>query len=421
MLNRQNLQPQKLHMKRFLGIVTIGALFGSLNTHAQDAAVTDGSDFEKLPFKISVDLRSGWDSNVNSASGNVVRDDRGNVVISDDEIDSAFSAFDITLSKTFGNLRSYLDLALSGGMTYYWDAPSDDEDYRLRLDATFRHAVNRRLVLSGNVGVNYQSEPDYYNSSVVSRGRRSGQYLYANSRVAANYQWTPKFSTATSYNLVGVAYEEHEVSHIEDRLEHYLSQEFRFLVLPTTTLVVEYRLGIINYEHFTDRDSIGHYALLGADHSFSSKFRGSVRAGVQFRDIDGGGDETSPHFEGNLTYAYAPDSTLTWTTRYGLEQSEIYGPTATNTTFRTGLVVRHGFTAKISGSLGAYYQNSDYENEFGNMNYTDDLIDLTASLSYQINRMFSLSTGYSYTDQSSDETFREFKRHRVWAGGTVSF
>ena len=44
-------------------------------------------------------------------------------------------------------------------------------------------------------------------------------------------------------------------------------------------------------------DSTNQYLLFGAEHRFSPNTIGIVRAGAQFRDVDNGGDETSPYLE----------------------------------------------------------------------------------------------------------------------------
>ena len=59
-------------------------------------------------------------------------------------------------------------------------------------------------------------------------------------------------------------------------------------------------------------------------------------------------DQTAPYFEGTVNYALAQGTSISWTSRYSLEQPDV--PEAfSRQTFRTALSVRHNFTARIVG------------------------------------------------------------------------
>src|SRR5207244_2100648 len=117
------------------------------------------------------------------------------------------------------------------------------------------------------------------------------------------------------------------VGNFENRIENTFGNEFRFLLLPNTTIVGEYRVQFISYQS-TDADAVAQFILAGFDHSFSPRFRGSFRGGFQIRSLDStqivpasfrfvngvfiffpaqtvhaSSEETSPYFEATLNYA----------------------------------------------------------------------------------------------------------------------
>ncbi len=378
----------------------VAAITSTSTVMAQDVFGADG--FDNRPFSVSMEVRQGYDTNTRTtADGN--------------KQESAFTTGSLTLGTVLGARRTRLSADLTGGLRYNWDGDQDD-DYNIRLALSLTHNVNRRLSLALTTYTTYQIEPDFYDSLTLSR--RSGHYFYSNSSLRATYQWTNKFSTITSYSLAAVMYEDSAVGAIEDRLENIFSQEFRYLILPTTVLVGEYRFAMVRYD-VNDRDSDSHFFLAGVDHNFTPRLRASLRGGVEIRDYDSGA-ETSPYGEGTLTYNYGKGSSLRWINRYGYEQSDLRGNSATNLTFRSGLYAKQRLTARIFADLGIYYQNTKLEGR-ENGDVTDDVIGANAGLSYEINRRFSVNAGYNFTTISSDDAVREYDRHMVYAGFQASF
>jgi hypothetical protein len=220
------------------------------------------------------------------------------------------------------------------------------------------------------------------------------------------------------------------VSVFEDRVEHTLGNEFRFLVWPTTTLVAEYRFGIVDYIHSDYRSSTSNYFLAGFDHSFNPRFNMSFRGGVELRRFDDlsignfqktDRDETSPYFELTVNYALAQNTSISWTNRYSLEEPDV--PEAlTRDTYRTALSVRHAFTSRISAGVNVAYQHDINHATLLSPGFDEDSIDVGLWARYAINRNWALDLGYNYTEVSSpDALFREYTRNRVYGGATFSF
>jgi hypothetical protein len=381
--------------------------------------------FASFPFHVSVSVRGGYDDNVTLSSI--------------DPQESFFTNAAVNFNYDFGGPRTRLSLNGGVGVTYYFDRDDDefgdegtfDEyDVNAHLGFSITHKATPRLTLAATLYASYQSQPDFqtFNQSTISIGRQSQDFFFTTNRFSVGYAWTPRFSTVSSYTINYVDYDDELLSFFEDRFEHTLGNEFRFLVLPTTTVVAEYRFGIVDYtEANENRDSTSHFLLAGVDHSFSPRFNASFRGGVEFRDFDfdgnddSEGDRTSPYFESTVNYALAQSTSISWFNRFSLEQPDV--PEAfSRQTFRSSISVRHAFTSRITAGLNVAYQHDENDGNFNIAGFDEDAFDISLSVRYAINRNWAIDAGYHHTEVVSDEAlFREFSRNRYYVGATFSF
>lgn len=375
--------------------------------------LADTGNFSRFPFRVTVAVRGGYDDNVYTTTFN--------------KQGSGFINSSIGLSYDFGSPRTQISLQAGGGLTYYFDRPGQkDPDYNAYLALILKHKFSPRLILDANLYGTYQVEPDF--SLNVGTIRRSGNFFYTLDKFTLTYLWTPRFSTATSYTFGATKYDNSAIGFYEDRIENTFGNEFRFLLTPTTTLVGEYRAQFINYDKI-DRDSLTHFALAGFDHTFSPRFNVSFRGGVEFRsyndtNIINGGDQTSPYFEFSANYAVRKDTNITWTNRYGIDEPDVPA-NPSRTSYRTGLIVTHNFTPRISSRLAAFYQHDSYDGINNIMvvspAFEENVLDIALSARYAATRYLGFEIGYSHTEILSDIVLREYDRNRIYAGVDFTF
>ena len=372
---------------------------------------TGAGIFARPPLKISVSARTGYDDNVTTF----------NV----DKQGSGYTTGSIALDYELGRPRTQLTLEAAVSLTYFWEhirsvgVENNDYDIATHLRLALTHHASTRLNLSTQVYLSYQTEPDF--TLTQGLNRRTGNFFVTNDRFAVEYFWTPRFSTQTSYSLSLINYDDEAIGQFDDRFNNTFANEFRYLVVPSTTLVADYRFQVISYIHESSRDSTGHYLLAGLDHKFDPRFSGTFRAGVQFRDFDQGDGRSSPYFEGSLDYVLGKQTAVTWTNRYAIEEPDD-AISQSRTTFRTGLIARHDFTPRIRGSVNGYYEHSEYESPGSSIGgFTEDTFDLGLSLRYSITRYLGVEGGYNFTEVSSDGILREYSRNRYWAGVNFTF
>ncbi len=374
-----------------------------------DSSVKLGTgNFSKSPFRVSVSVREGYDDNVYTTER--------------DRVGTWFTNGGVTLDYTFGSPRTTFDLQAVAGATYYYYRPFGQQyDVNTGLTMNLVHHATPRLTLSANTYFTYQTEPDL--NTGFGTNRRAGNYLYTEDKFTLAYQWAPRFATASSYTFGAIKYDDSTVGAFEDRFEHTFGNEFRFLVQPTTTLVAEYRFEVIDYDTAV-RDSTTHFVLGGIDHTFNPRFNFSLRAGAEFRDIEDFGERTSPYAESTLRYTAGDRTSLAWTARFGLEEPDVSG-SPSRQTFRTGLTANYVITPRISVSGAIFYEHDDNAGvdapTFIEPAFGEDTLDLGLGLRYDINRVFAILAGYSYTEIFSDIPLREYYRNRVYAGLSVTF
>jgi hypothetical protein len=376
--------------------------------------------FAQSPFNLSASVHGGYDDNV--------------ITTTTQGKPSMFVNPSAELDYKFGDARTAFNLRTGGGISYYFDRPGDQPyDVNAFLGLSAVHKASQRLTLNGVAYLTYQTEPDF--SANVGTNRRSGNYFYSADKFLATYDWLPRFSTATSYDLVVVKYADSAIGQFEDRAEHTFENQFQFLLRPTTTLVADYRFEIVNYDNSPPGqpsvDSTTHFLLGGIDHKFDPKFTVSLRGGEQLRSFESGSDRAEPYFQGSLNYAAGHRTTVSLTSSYSLEEPGVAG-TQSRTTFRTGLQTKYGFTQRVSGTVGFYFVHDDYAQgpptEIfpgffipGAPAFTEDTLDVTLGLRFDINRNFAVDVGYGHTQVSSEEAGRDYSRNRYFGGLNFTF
>tara|TARA_B100001123_G_scaffold138637_1_gene161088 strand:- start:384 stop:653 length:270 start_codon:yes stop_codon:yes gene_type:complete len=88
--------------------------------------------------------------------------------------------------------------------------------------------------------------------------------------------------------------------------------------------------------------------------------------------------------------------------------------------FRTALNASHAFSDDLRGKAGLSYHSSDYDRGVLS-ELTEYGLSLNLGLNYRVMSNTDLNLGYTLTHHTSDSAFREYDRHRLWAGISVTF
>ncbi len=381
---------------------------------SSDLGDTEGSSDSPLsllasqPFKFSAAVREGFDDNLFTERTN--------------KDSSFYTNVAAGVRYDFGGPRLKLSTELGGGVTYYYTRPGDKVDFNGQFTLSATYLASPRLTISASTVTAYLSQPD--TSIIGGTNRVDGDYIYTNTSIDAAYQWTEKFSTVTGYNIYGNLYMESDLNDTQSFISQTISQSFKYLALPKTTLVAEYRANPVTYL-VADLNSFGNFALLGFDQVFNPRFRWTLRAGVEQRflnnPVDGKSTYIGPYGESNLVYQFGKYSNIGWNARYGTEASGLTNVTQRQT-FRTGLSVTHGFTPRLSVNAAFNFQVDYFDQANVIDTYTQTVWDLSVGANFKLNRVVSLSAGYQFTAVNAPQAIEvEYTRNVAFVGANFAF
>lgn len=384
-------------------------------TTAEEEVPTVGiGKFFKLPFHVSIHVRGGYDDNVLSQPDSIRQG-------------SAFVEPVLGINYIFGNTRTQVNLNSEIAFTQYFeDIPDASNDFHPNLTVTASHKVSPRLTLSLQGYFTYQQQPDF-TQNFIGVDRRSGNYFFSNDKLSASYVWTPRFSTVTSWTFVGISYDDAIVGAFQNRTENTFGNEFRFLLLPTTSVIAEYRLEFVGYETSTaqSRDSITNYFLAGLDHSFSPRLNLTVRGGVSLRQLDGTDTvQLDPYGQLSVNYIAGAHLTLAWNLNYSFQEPDVIGSSG-RTSLQTGLTASYKITPRILSNLSVFYEHDENSGTqsffFFTPSFAEDILSLALTARYTLNRNWGLELGYEFTEVTSDQAFRGYDKSRFYGGATFQF
>lgn len=365
--------------------------------------------FSSSPFNYSLSVNEGYNDNLFATRTN--------------KNSSFYTNWQGGVDYRFGSPRLQLDAGLTAGATYYYTRPGDSVTYNAALSLSATYLATPRLTLNFNTTTAYV--PQDSANTLGGTNQVGNAYFYTDTSLDAAYQWSPKFSTVTGWQIYANYYFDQSSNDTQSFISQTIKQSFRWLLLPKTTIIAEYRANPVVYPGASGMNSFGNFALVGFDQVFNPRFRWTARLGVEQRfnenPVDGNSIYIGPYGETTLSYQFGPTSTLSWNARYGTQPSGLANVTQAQS-FVTGLSVSHGFTPRISGSLGANFE-VDYFNQSGVIStYTQTIFNVTAGLNFRVNRTVSLSASYQFTDVISPENINvEYTRNIAFAGVNLDF
>ena len=161
---------------------------GPENTTTASAVEDESRALWTFPFLITFGVHGGYDSNPNTT-----RNGSG----------SPFTDQQLTLA--YDRLRGPLDLKTLAafGVVERFDG---ETDVNTSLDLSLSYQASPRLTLGATVNAVYTSEPSF--AANVGPTQRAGNYFATADGLSAAYQWSPRFSTVSSYSFLLVRYED---------------------------------------------------------------------------------------------------------------------------------------------------------------------------------------------------------------------
>jgi hypothetical protein len=373
-----------------------------------------------LPFHFTLGVNAGYDDNPNSnlaqSNGQSSGGSSGG---------SVFTSGNASINYIWPHDRPYITLASGISYTHYPDSTGGQQDsIDATLDLSLVENLTERLQLAATVDVAYSTEPNF--STDIGVENQRANFLTNTENLSAAYSWTQRISTVGSFKFTRIEYDDQSIGFFEDRSEETFGGSLHYSFFNGSTVVVgDYRYEIVDYDSYP-RDSTTHYLLGGIDRTFNPHFKASIRGGISLRSQQFAKDTVDPNFETTLTYLGPHNSSLTWTTNYGVEEPNV-NTVQSRTTFRTGLSYAYAVTGRITANLTGYYHH-DENQEFGVMIFpgfelpgpqsSSDTIDVSFGLRYAINGRSSLNVEYAHSAIMSNIPGQSYSRNHYSAGLT---
>ncbi len=382
----------------------------------QSADIGEGI-FERRPFRYSFSLYEGYNSNVNTRPNGGVQ--------------SMYTEVAAGVAYEFGSSRLNLETSLAAALTFYYNNKGLQNNGlypTVNFIVGADYEATPRLDLSFNTLTQVLSQPNFTVAGAPNTDQ--GEYLLSDSTLGAKYLWMPKLATETTYNPL-IFYYFDPAGNTTDfsRVEQTIGQQFLFLWKPQTALVAEYRFNTRNYFYAKNYDSLGNYALLGFDHSINPRSTATFRGGVEQRNMQnpdnvGSNSYFGPFGQLNLNYSPNPDTTFSLQSRYGTTAS---GITSYNQgqQLLLGVNAAHQFTKRIAANIFFNYQNNFYNQPDSVVNgvnvapdFSDNVFNTGLNASFQINRVWSLLAGYTFSalDSTNPNQQSDYNQSIVFLG-----
>ena len=418
-----------------MGLVTAGAA----SIHA--AFAPDSSDNSKI-WSLSGTLRGFYDDNYITAQHK-----QGSYGL---EASPSFS-LSMPLQQT------EIGLTYSYGLYYYQTRENDSQkpvDQTHQLDLWLDHAFTPRWETKLEDTLSVAQDPALTAVGTATPQRVNGNNLANTVNASLHTDWTRLFGTELTYQNSFYDYDSSggtannpSYAGLLNRVEQNFGLELQWAVLPTTTALVGYKFGMVNFTgneqialnttvvpnisyNSDSRNNRSQYGYVGVQHTFLENLKGNVNVGVQYTDYYNDPSAESslgPYADASMIYTYAVGSYA----QLGVTQSRNATETVQvdsqgHITMDEESTVAYGsinqaLTPKLMASLVGHFQYSTYrEGAFNDQ--SAEFYNLGLNLSYTFNRHFSSEVGYNFDYYTTAAALKQnYTRNRVYLGVTATY
>jgi len=434
-------------MNKVIACASMAAV-GTIALQAQPAEEPTGNK----PWSVSATVRGFYDDNTYTTPASPSPSQRPKQ-----------SSWGVNVSPGFALhvLRDITTIRLSYDydLRWYEGRPDHQIDQTHKADLNISHSFSDRFKVDLTDSFAYSAEPSVIGENTVGQStfaRTDANNVRNYGGVAFTGTLTEQLGTRVGYANTVYDYEQSgngSYSALLDRIEHLISADVRWSFQPTTTGLLGYQYGIVDYTssarlHIDGPEGSGinpspkagvrnqesHYIFAGVDQKFSPEFSFQLRAGAQIASypnaVAGMEDQlVVPYADAALTFEYAQGSRFQVGVKNELLATDVAmdfmntnNVTVVNSQEATSVygAITHKFTPHLQAMVRGSWQHGTFKGGFAK-GQSDDFLTVDVNLVYQFNQYLSAQAGYAFDDLSSDVLFRAYDRNRFYLGIVVKY
>lgn len=355
-----------------------------------------------------------------------------NIRETDKDTSSSFKIIEeVEFLVNFNLDNTFISVRYKPSFVWWENRREGSTDLHHDFDFIFNHAFTPRLALSVKDTFRYAELPEAIERGTVVRQRND--FIYNALLGTMTYKVTPvgRFEVSGRYNLL--RYDKSSVADREDYDMYVAGLTYRHAIVQETALTLDTRFESIDYsDKDFDRGSDSYQFGAGVEHMFSPVVLGNARLGYQYKDFSDSSisSDSAPYVEANMTVSPSPATRLTMGASYSMMESDIF-PYANQDRTRLFVSMSQDLTARVALNLAGSYSYSKYraddavarELEEAGVDFelddgSENVVQLSARLTYRVNRSNWLEAGWQFTTLDADSKLnrQDFDRNRISIG-----
>ena len=334
---------------------------------------------------------------------------------------------DVEFVVNFDNDISLFSMRYNPSFVYWENRPEDDTDLHHQFDLVFDRELSPRAALSIKDVFRLAEMPELIDDGNGALVREDNDFIYNSLSGGLNAQMTANLTGVLDARHSLLAYDDADIASVNDYETVTVGADVGRQLQPRTGIEGQARFTGADYEDdFRDYDAIQIGAKIS--HHVSARLQSTLRAGYETRSFDEvSEDADSPYVDGQLTYVVAQDTRVNGGLGFGLSQTPLSEFASSERVSVYGGIT-HDLNARLTLNLSAQAFNSEYSVDEATDAFdpatdqagTEDVLRLSARLSYKLNQTNWLEAGWQYAELDSEvRSESNYERNRLHLGWKI--
>lgn len=380
------------------------------NSTTNSASLPRDSGTTRKFYTITAELRETYDDNVNTTKDNKISSFETSLTPSI-LVDFPSSDSDFSARYTLG-ITDYS----RGGNGNEGNSNGGSIDITHEVLAQYQHSFSDRFSLNLAEQFRYYTEPSIYESTGTPYS--NGAYVSNTLNGVLSSQWTPLFSTTTTYANTVIRYDDSNIAQEQDYVENTGSQSFNYAVLPKVVASLGTIIDDIDYQN-SARGYLNYTLFLGGQWQILPSLSAIVRGGGSYTEADQTPGSFSPYADVEAYWTLGQRSQLSFVYTHEVTPTDQFGADG-QIADRVSTSFNYLVTPDITAFLQGIYTYAQVSNTLivgGTIpSYDESDYGLNIGASYQYNHYLDFEGGIAVYGVSSGLSSRDYNRNQVYVG-----